>query len=219
MKQYLVVGLGRFGSSIVKTLYENGEQVLAIDNDEDIVQETVNTGVLENGITIDATDAVALKNLGINNFDVAFVCIGTNIQDSIMVTLTLKELGIPKVIAKATTDMHGKLLSKIGADEVIYPEIYMGERIAMKEIEPNIVEHMKLGNEYIVAEIKVPEKFINQTLEKLAVRKQYKANIIAIRKENGNMEITPMGDTVMSLGDTMIVITDTKTAKQLKELK
>src|SRR5574344_1883255 len=98
MKQYLVVGLGRFGSSIAKTLYENGEQVLAIDNDEDMVQEAVNIGILENGITTDATDGASLKNLGINNFDVAFVCIGTNIQDSIMVTLTLKELGIPKVI-------------------------------------------------------------------------------------------------------------------------
>ena len=219
MKQYLVVGLGRFGSSIAKTLYENGEQVLAMDNDEEIVQETVNAGIIENGITADASDPVVLKNLGINNFDVAFVCIGTNIQDSIMVTLTLKELGIPKVIAKATTEVHGKLLSKIGADEVIYPEIYMGARVAMKEIEPNIVEHMKFGNDYILAEIAAPEKFINQTLEKLAIRKNYKANIIAIKKKSGEMEITPMGDTVMNNGDTMIVITDTKTAKKLKELK
>jgi trk system potassium uptake protein len=219
MKQYLVVGLGRFGSSIAKTLYESGEQVLAMDNDEEIVQESVNIGIIENGITADATDAVVLKNLGINNFDVAFVCIGTNIQDSIMVTLTLKELGIPKIIAKATTEVHGKLLSKIGADEVIYPEIYMGARVAMKEIEPNIVEHMKFGDNYILAEINAPEKFLNKTLEKLAIRKNYKANIIAIKKESGEMQITPMGDTIMSKGDTMIVITDTQTAKKLKELK
>ena len=218
MKQYVVVGLGRFGLSIAKTLYENGENVLVIDNDEDIIQEAVNSSIIENAITADATDPVVLKNLGINNFDVSFVCIGSNIQDSILVTLTLKELGIPRVLAKAMTEAHGRVLSKIGADEVIYPEVYMGNRIAMKEIEPNIVEHMKFTDNYILVEIKAPVSFFGKTLEKLALRKNYKVNIIAIKKENGEMEITPMGDTVIEKGDTMIVITDTKTSKELEEL-
>lgn len=218
MKQYVVVGLGRFGLSIAKTLYENGENVLVIDNDEDIIQEAVNSSIIENAITADATDPVVLKNLGINNFDVAFVCIGSNIQDSILVTLTLKELGIPRVLAKAMTEAHGRVLSKIGADEVIYPEVYMGNRIAMKEIEPNIVEHMKFTDNYILVEIKAPVSFFGKNLEKLALRKNYKVNIIAIKKENGEMEITPMGDTVIEKGDTMIVITDTKTSKELEEL-
>ena len=218
MKQYVVVGLGRFGLSIAKTLYENGENVLVIDNDEDIIQEAVNSSIIENAITADATDPVVLKNLGINNFDVAFVCIGSNIQDSILVTLTLKELGIPRVLAKAMTEAHGRVLSKIGADEVIYPEVYMGNRIAMKEIEPNIVEHMKFTDNYILVEIKAPISFFGKNIEKLALRKNYKVNIIAIKKENGEMEITPMGDTVIEKGDTMIVITDTKTSKELEEL-
>ena len=218
MKQYVVVGLGRFGLSIAKTLYENGENVLVIDNDEDIIQEAVNSSIIENAITADATDPVVLKNLGINNFDVAFVCIGSNIQDSILVTLTLKELGIPRVLAKAMTEAHGRVLSKIGADEVIYPEVYMGNRIAMKEIEPNIVEHMKFTDNYILVEIKAPISFFGKNIEKLELRKNYKVNIIAIKKENGEMEITPMGDTVIEKGDTMIVITDTKTSKELEEL-
>ncbi len=218
MKQYLVVGLGRFGLSIAKTLYENGENVLVMDSEEDLVQEAINNNIIENGVTADATDPVVLRNLGINNFDVAFVCIGTSIEDSTLVTLTLKELGIPKVIAKAMTEPHGRVLSKVGANEVIYPEVYMGKRVALKEIEPNIVEHMKFTDNYILVEIKAPSKFVNKTLLELELRKNYKANIIAIKRENGEMEITPMGDSVIKKGDTLIVITDTKTSKELEAL-
>ncbi len=218
MKQYLVVGLGRFGNSVAKTLYENEESVLAIDKSENIIQEAINNNIIGNAITVDATDITTLKNLGVNNFDVAFVCIGSNIQDSILITLTLKELGIPKVIAKALTETHGKVLSKVGADEVIYPEVYMGKRVAMKEIEPNMVEHIKFSEQYLLVEIKAPKKFYNKTLEVLALRKSYKANIIAIKRENGNMVITPMGETKILSGDTLIVITDTKTAKELEEI-
>lgn len=218
MRQYLVVGLGRFGLSIAKTLYENGESVLVMDSEEELVQEAINNNIIENGVTADATDPVVLKNLGINNFDVAFVCIGTSIEDSTLVTLTLKELGIPKVIAKAMTEPHGRVLAKVGADEVIYPEVYMGKRVALKEIEPNIVEHMKFTDNYILVEIKAPPKFVNKTLLELELRKNYKANIIAIKRENGEMEITPMGDSVIKKGDTLIVITDTQTSKKLEAL-
>ena len=218
MKQYLVVGLGRFGLSIAKTLYENGESVLVMDSEEELVQEAINNNIIENGVTADATDPVVLKNLGINNFDVAFVCIGTSIEDSTLVTLTLKELGIPKVIAKAMTEPHGRVLAKVGADEVIYPEVYMGKRVALKEIEPNIVEHMKFTDNYILVEIKAPAKFANKTLLELELRKNYKANIIAIKRENGEMEIAPMGDSVIKKGDTLIVITDTQTSKKLEAL-
>lgn len=218
MRQYLVVGLGRFGLSIAKTLYENGESVLVMDSEEELVQEAINNNIIENGVTADATDPVVLKNLGINNFDVAFVCIGTSIEDSTLVTLTLKELGIPKVIAKAMTEPHGRVLAKVGADEVIYPEVYMGKRVALKEIEPNIVEHMKFTDNYILVEIKAPAKFANKTLLELELRKNYKANIIAIKRENGEMEITPMGDSVIKKGDTLIVITDTQTSKKLEAL-
>lgn len=218
MKQYLVVGLGRFGSSVAKTLYDHGENVLALDINESVVQELINSNQIDNAVIVDAADINALKNLGVNNFDVAFVCIGTNIQNSILITMILKELGIPKVIAKALAETHGKVLSKVGADEVVFPESYMGHRVALGEIEPNIVEHIKFSDDHILVEINAPGKFCNKTLENLQLRGKYKMNIIAIKKADGSMEISPMGDNVIEEGDTLIVITDTKTAKELDSL-
>lgn len=218
MKQYLIVGLGRFGSSVAQTLYENGENVLGIDVDEDIMQEAINNDLLENGVSVDATDEMTLKNLGVNNFDVAFVCIGTNIQNSILITLTLKELGIPKIIAKAINIAHGKVLSKIGADEVVYPEIYMGKRMALREIEPNILEHVKFSEDHLLVEIKAPSKFENKTLANLKIRNKYNVNIISIKKPGGEMLMTPGGDSMIEKGDTLILMTDAKTAKELEEL-
>ncbi|BDU50304.1 potassium channel family protein [Haliovirga abyssi] len=218
MKQFLVVGLGRFGTSVASTLFENDESILALDKNEDIVQESINNNLIDNGITVDATDMNTLKNLGVSNFDVAFVCIGTNIQDSILITLNLKELGIPKIIAKALTEAHGKVLKKIGADEIIFPEVYMGQRVALKEIDPNILEHIKFSDKHILVEIKAPNKFYGKTLEKLALRKKYNINIIGIKRSDKELEINPMGDTKIENGDTLIAITDSKTAKELEEL-
>lgn len=218
MKQFLVVGLGRFGSSVAKTLYDHGENVLALDKSEALVQEVINSNQIDNAVIVDATDINALKNLGVSNFDVAFVCIGTNIQNSILITMILKELGIPKVIAKALAETHGKVLAKVGADEVVFPESYMGHRVALSEIEPNIIEHIKFSDDHILVEINAPSKFYNKTLEKLKLRGKYKINIIAIKKADGSMEISPMGDSVVEEGDTLIVITDTHTAKDLESL-
>ncbi len=219
MKQFLVVGMGRFGTSLAKTLYDNGKNILAIDKDEEKIQENINNNTIENAIAVDATDILELKNLGINNFDVAFVCIGKEMQSSILVTLTLKELGIPKIIAKALSKQHGRVLEKVGADEIIYPEIHMGKKVALKEISPNLIEHMQLSNEYTVIEVKAPAKFLNKTLVELDLRKNYNLNIIAIKRENDGMEITPMGDSVLKKGDKIIAIADKKTAKELENLK
>lgn len=218
MKQFLVVGLGRFGRSIAATFYKNNESVLAIDNNEDLVQEIINDSLVENAVTVDATDATALRNLGIHNFDVAYVCIGTNVQDSILITLTLKELGIPKVIAKAKTEAHGKVLYKIGAEEVVFPEVYMGQRVALREIEPNMIEHIKFTEDYMLVEIKAPNKFLGKSLKVLELRKKYSVNVISIKKEDGKMQIYLDADTVIEKGDTLIAMTDSKTAKELESL-
>jgi len=219
MKQFLVVGMGRFGTSLAKTLYSNGKSILAIDKNEEKIQENINNNIIENAISVDATDILELKNLGINNFDVAFVCIGTEMQSSILVTLTLKELGIPKIIAKALSRQHGRVLEKVGADEVIYPEIHMGKKVALKEISPNLIEHMQLSDEYTVIEVKAPAKFLNKTLIELDLRKNYNLNIIAIKRENNGMEITPMGDSLLNKGDKIIAIANVKTAKELENSK
>lgn len=219
MNQFLVVGLGRFGRSVSKTLYENDATVLAIDKNEDLVQDAINNNVLDNAITLDATDMNTLKNLGIHNFDVAFVCIGTNIQDSILIALTLKEIGIKKVIAKALTEAHGKVLKKIGVDEIVYPEIEMGRRIALREVEPDMIEHIKFSDEHILLELKTPKSFVNKTLQQLELRKRFQINVIGIKKINGDITITPLPDTTIKTDDTLMLITNKKTLKQLKELE
>ena len=122
MKNYLVIGLGKFGRAIAKTLYENGNIVLALDENEEAVQRILDEGIVEDAITLDAKDENALKNIVKDSFDAAFVCIGSNIQDSILVTLMLKELDVKNIVCKAETKIQGKVLEKLGADQVVYPE-------------------------------------------------------------------------------------------------
>ncbi len=219
MKQYLVVGLGRFGSSVAETLYKAGESVLAIDVDEDIIQEAVNNDIVDNAVEVDATDEKSLIDLGVNNFDVAIVAIGSNIQASILITLTLKEMGIKRVVCKAITNAHGKVLKKIGADEIVFPETYMGKRVALQEMEPEIIEHLKFSEDFLIVEVKAPHSFVGKSLIGLDIRKTYRANIIAIRRENGENEVSPSADSIINKGDTLVVVTDAKTAKELEALK
>ena len=127
-KQFVVIGLGRFGSSIAKTLYSLGNEVLAIDSDEEVVQSIADS--VTQAIQAEATDEATLKSLGIRNFDVAVVTVGTDVQSSIMITLLVKELGIKYVVAKAQNELHAKVLYKIGADRVVFPERDMGIRVA-----------------------------------------------------------------------------------------
>lgn len=219
MRQYLVVGLGRFGSSVAETLYKAGESVLAIDIDEDRVQEAINKDIVDNAVEVDCTDEKSLADLGINNFDVAIVSIGTNIQSSILITLTLKEMGIKRVVCKAVTGAHGKVLSKIGADEIVYPETYMGKRVALQEMKPNIIEHLKFSEDFLVVELKAPNSFIGKDLVSLDLRKMYKANIIAIRSAEKKTVVIPSAESIIEKGDTLVIATDAKTARDLEELK
>ena len=219
MKQFLVIGLGRFGSSVAETLYKAGENVLAIDSREEIVQEAINNDILDNVVEADATDEKSLRDLGVNNFDVAFVCIGSNIQASILITLVLKELGVKRVVAKAITKAHGKVLQKIGADEIVYPETFMGRRVAHAEMTSNVIEHLKLSDNFLIVEIQAPASFYKKTLVEIELRKKYKANIVAIKKANGHEDVSPAADSVIEEGDTLIVVTDSKTARDLERLR
>lgn len=218
MKQYLVVGLGRFGSSIAQTLYESNEEILAIDIDSETVQSVINEKIVENALILDATDANTLGEIGIQNYDVAFVCIG-EIEESIMVTLNLKELGVPKIIAKAVSKSHGKVLAKIGANKVIYPEEYMGRRIAQLAMEPNMIEHVRFSSNFLLVEIKSPSIFWEKTLIESEIRKKYNATVVGIKKEDESFQPNPSATTRIEKGDTLLLITDAKTAEHLESLK
>ncbi|STO31262.1 Ktr system potassium uptake protein A [Fusobacterium necrogenes] len=218
MKQYLVVGLGRFGTSVAQTLYESNEEILAIDIDEEKVQDCINENIVDNAIRLDSTDLKSLKELGIGNYDIAFVCVG-DIEPSILITLNLKELGVKKIIAKAVSKSHGKVLAKIGANKVIYPEEYMGRRVAQLAMEPNLVEHLRFSADFLLLEVKAPSVFWNKSIIELDIRKNYNSNVVGIKKEDQSFNPNPLPTTVIEKGDVLLVITDSKTADFFENLK
>ena len=157
MKQYLVIGLGSFGSTVAKTLYEAGEEVVGMVQDC-VVQELINANTLENGLILDAADDTQLRKIGVRNFDTVFVCVGA-VEPSMMICLNLKELGVQNIIVKASSKKHRKLLEKIGASQVIYPEEYVGKRTALIAMEPNMIEHLRLSQDFLIVEVKAPTIF------------------------------------------------------------
>ena len=217
MKQYVVIGLGRFGTSVAKTLYEAGENILGIDVSEELVQDRINNNILKNAIIGDASDGKILKDIGAENFDVAFVCIG-DIEASVMIALNLKELGIKSIIAKAINKKHGKVLTKIGATEIVYPEEHMGKRIAELTMNTDIIEHLKFTDNFVLVEVKAPSIFWNNSLIKLDVRNKYNINIVGIKKSKGEFLPNPTANVVIEEGDVLVIITDKKTVESFNKL-
>ena len=217
MKQYLVIGLGRFGTSVAKTLYEAGENVLGIDIDEELVQDKINNNILKNAIIGDASDVKILKDIGAENFDVAFICIG-DIEASVMIALNLKELEINRIIAKAINKNHGKVLTKVGATEIVYPEEHMGNRIAELTMNTGIIEHLKFTDNFVLVEVKAPSIFWNNTLIKLDIRNKYNINIVGIKKDKGEFLYNPTANVVIEEGDILVIITDKKTVESFNKL-
>ncbi|MCF0148663.1 MAG: TrkA family potassium uptake protein [Clostridium sp.] len=202
-KQFIIIGLGRFGSSIAKTLYSLGNDVLAIDKDEDVVQDIADS--VTHAVQLDATDENALKSLGIRNFDVAVVTIGDNIQSSIMVTLLVKELGVKYIIAKGKSELHAKVLYKIGADRVILPEKDMGIRVAHNLVSTNILDYIELSEDYSIMEIQALGEWSGKTLNELKLRRKYGINVIAI-KRGDEVNLSPAADDIIKENDIIVAI-------------
>ena len=214
MKQFVVIGLGRFGSSVATTLAEKGYDVLAIDKKEELVEEISN--VVTHSVQADATDEDALKSLGVNNFDIGIVSIGDNIHGNILATLILKELGVPNVVVKAQDSMHGKLLSKIGADKVVYPERDMGARVANNLISANVLDHIELAPGYNIAEVIASDNLIGRSLQELDLRQKFGVNVLAIKADNG-INISPNASDLLNNGDVLVVMGQEDSIEQLKD--
>lgn len=217
MKQYLVIGLGRFGTSVAKTLYEAGKNVLAIDVDEDNVQDKIDGNIIKNAIIGDPSDEKVLKDIGAENFDVAFICVA-DIEASVMIALNLKELGIKTIIAKAINKKHGKILTKVGATEIVYPEEHMGKRIAELIIDTDIKEHLKFSDDFVLVEVKAPSTFWNNSLINLDVRNKYNINIVGIKKANEEFLPNPTANIIIEEGDILMIITDKKSVEAFNKL-
>ncbi|ABV62030.1 MULTISPECIES: potassium channel family protein [Bacillus] len=202
-KEYAVIGLGRFGGSICKALSEEGLEVMAMDMNEDRVNEYAK--IASHAVIGDSTDENVLKNLGIRNFDHVIVAIGENIQASILTTIMLKELGVKMVTVKAQNDYHEKVLNKIGADRVVHPERDMGRRIAHKIISNNVLDYLELSDEYSLIEIVANNRLAGHSLLDLDIRARYGINIVAI-KRGKEVIVSPLADEMIQKEDILIVI-------------
>jgi trk system potassium uptake protein TrkA len=202
-KQFAVIGLGRFGSSVAKYLAGLGYDVLAVDENAERVQDVAHA--VTHAVSADSTDEEALRALGIRNFDVVVVAIGQDIQSSILTTLILKDMGVPTLIVKAQNELHGKVLGKIGADKVVYPERDMGLRVAHQLISPNILEHIELSPEYSIVDMKVPSAMIGKNLKQLDIRAKYNSNVLAVKRSE-QMNITPSADEPLEYGDVLVIV-------------
>ncbi|HQA59521.1 MAG: TrkA family potassium uptake protein [Tepidanaerobacteraceae bacterium] len=204
MRQFLVVGLGRFGTSLAKTLYNLGYDVMGIDSNEEIIQNIADS--ITHAVQADATDENTLKALGVRNFDVAIVSIGNDIQSSILITIMLKEMGIKYVVAKAQSQLHGKVLYKIGADRVVFPERDMGVRVAHNLVSSNILDYIELSPEYSIVEIAAIPAWHNKSLGQLDMRRKYGLNVMAIKRGNNDVKISPHADDLISENDVLVVV-------------
>ncbi len=202
-KEFAVIGLGRFGGSICKTLSDQGMEVLAIDIDEEKVNEYAN--VASHAVVGDSMDEAVLKSLGIRNFDHVIVAIGDNIQASILTTLILKELGVEKITVKAQNDYHAKVLSKIGANFIVHPERDMGRRIANNMISNSVLDYLELSEEHSIVELVASKKMAGNTLIELDIRAKYGINIVAIKRDR-DIIVSPQASETIQEGDVLIVI-------------
>jgi len=202
-KQFLIVGIGRFGSSLARTLTKMGYEVLAMDRNIERVQSFASevTHVVE----ADATDPETLKALGVRNFDVGVVAIGDDVQSSILVTVLLKDIGIRKVVAKAINDLHGKVLEKVGADKVVYPERDMGVRIAHQLISTSVLDQIELSSDSSILEMLAPSQLIGKTLGKLDLRAKHGISLLAIKRGN-NIVVSPGADDEIRARDTLVLL-------------
>ena len=202
-KEFAVIGLGRFGGSICRTLAEQGMEVMAIDINEDRVNDY--SMIASHAVVGDSTDEKVLKELGIRNFDHVVVAIGDNIQASILTTIILKEHGVQNITVKAQNDYHEKVLVKIGADHVVHPERDMGKRIANNMISNSVLDYLELSDEHSIVEIVASEKMDGHSILNLDIRAKYGINIVAIKREN-EIIVSPQANEIINEKDILIVI-------------
>ncbi|ACE06391.1 hypothetical protein Aasi_1043 [Candidatus Amoebophilus asiaticus 5a2] len=215
-KSFIVIGLGRFGTSITQTLMKLGHEVMVIDCEEEKVNRA--SGMATQAIQLDSTDENALREVGVSNFDEAIVAIGSDILASILTTLLLKGLGVTKITAKANNDYHSKVLEKIGADRIVHPERDMGIRVAHHIVSSNVIDFIELSSEYSLVEISASAKMIGKSLEELEIRAKYGCTVIAIKKNGVRaINISPQGRDIIQEGDLLVVIGTYKAISLLED--
>lgn len=214
-KSFLVIGAGRFGKSVAQTLYEAGHDVMVVDKDETLIQQI--SSEVTDAVSADITSEACIKALGVRDFDAIVLAIGFDVQASIMAAILLIEKDAKYIVAKAQTDLHGKVLEKIGINRVIYPERDMGHKIARSLIAPTIIDMIELSDDYSVVEVKAPPEMVGKTLLELNLRARYGISVIAFRRNNGGKtNISPVADDIVEAGDLIVAIGNNKSLQKLE---
>jgi trk system potassium uptake protein TrkA len=201
----MVIGLGRFGSSVAHTLFQLGYDVLGIDTDEKVVQ--ANLGQITYSVQGDATNETTLRELGVSNFEAAIVAVGSDMQASLMTAVLLDNLGVPLIVARAESQLHGNTLQKIGVHKVIYPEQEMGEFLAHSLFNPDVLEYMDLTPDFGISKIRVPDSLADLSLKEAGLggpRDKYGVAVIAI-KRGKDVTLAPDEDDKLRKGDILVV--------------
>lgn len=208
MYKYAVIGLGRFGSSVAQALIQQGHEVLHIDNNEDKIQQVLNQEFVTQAICVDATVLSSVEELGIDELDAVVLAIGENLQDSMLTALNLLELDVKRLIAKAITEEHGKILRRLGVHEIVYPERDMGARLALKMSNNTILDGFDLDPRYAIREVQSGQELISKSLRHLDLRAKYGIHVMALRNSGETLAIVPDPDTYIQEGDSLLVIGD-----------
>lgn len=211
-KEYIVIGLGRFGNSVAKQLEANGCKVLAIDRNEQRIRQIAEYVTL--AMCVDLTNEEALEELGGRNFDGAIISIGHSLDASVLATIWAKEQGIGQIIAKAYDEMQGKILAKIGADEIVYPEKETGIHLANDLAFNNLFDTFELSSEYSIADVNILPEWIGKNLIELKLREKYGVNVIAIRR-GGSLIVNPSADASSRKDDVFVLLGTNNTLKKI----
>jgi trk system potassium uptake protein TrkA len=213
-RQFAVIGLGRFGRAVCGTLHQLGYEVLGIDADEKRVDQLLIDKIVSHAMQLDSTEPTALKEAGIFEFDTAIVAIGNYLDASVITTLNLKEAGVKHVVAKASSEVHVKLLKKVGADYVVFPEHDAGCNLARSLTKPSILDRFELDPENSIVELIVPEEFQGKTISELQLRNRYGLNLLAVSYD-GKFQINPDPNNRFQKGSAMVVIGTNKNIDRL----
>ena len=215
MKSYIVIGLGRFGTEVARQLYTLGCEVLAVDSNEDLVNQI--SGDVTHAVVADARDKGVLRALGAAEFECAIVAIGGSLGDSVLATMNLKELGVPRIVCKAHDETHRQVLLKLGADQVVIPEKENAARLARSLSSPNVLEYIELSEEYGIIEVPAPKRWLDKTLKELNVRAKLGVNIIAVER-GSKIDVSPAADYRILEGDIMVVLGDADALSTVQKL-
>lgn len=215
MRSYIVIGLGRFGSEVARRLCQFGCEVLAIDSNEENVQQVSND--VTHAVVADARDKEVLRALDAKNFDCGIVAIGESLAASVLATMNLKELGVPQVVCKAHDETHRQVLKKLGADQVVIPEKENAARLAKSLSSLNVLDYIELSEDYGIIEIPVPKVWAEKSLMELNIRAKLGVNILAVKRD-GQINVSPAADFRFNVEDVIVVLGDTAALNAVQKL-